>query len=157
LICQLIPFVGGPAYALLWGVLRGGLCLVYLRRIRNHPASAGNVLAGFGPTFVQLLLAGFLTSLLGGVALACCLVLPGVYLLVAWTFSVPLVADQRLEFWSAMELSRKVVSRVWFEMFGLLVLVFLPVIATTLFVQIKLASMVFPVVSEAMSGGPPDL
>ena len=69
--------------------------------------------AGFSFGFVQLMLAGFLTGLLTMIGLACCLVLPGLYLFVAWVFSVPLVADKRLEFWSAMELSRKTVTRVW--------------------------------------------
>jgi len=31
---------------------------------------------------------------------------------------VPLVMDQRLDFWSAMELSRKVVTRHWWKLFG---------------------------------------
>ena len=90
------------------------------------------------------------------IGLCCCLVLPGLYLFVAWVFSVPLVADRRLEFWSAMELSRKVVTRVWFEMFGLVVLAFLPVILTYIFVQIRIRCAVFPAIQELMTSGPPD-
>ena len=82
--------------------------------------------------------------------------LPGLYLFVAWIFSVPLVADKRLEFWSAMELSRKVVTRVWFEMFGLVVLAFLPVILTYIFVQVRISFVAFPVMQDMMNSGPPD-
>jgi hypothetical protein len=153
---QFIPLAGGLVNWLIHGVLYGGLYLIFLNRIRARAASVGEVFAGFSFGFVQLMLAGVLTELLTKIGLACCLVLPGLYLFVAWIFSVPLVADRRLEFWSAMELSRKVVTRVWFEMFGLLVLAFLPVILTYLFVQFRIASAAYPTVQSLMTSGPPD-
>lgn len=36
-------------------------------------------------------------------------------------------------FWSAMELSRKVVTRVWFEVFVLLIIAFLPLVVFQVF------------------------
>ena len=155
-ICQFIPLAGSLANWLLHGVLYGGLYLIFLNRIRGRAASIGEVFAGFSFGFVQLMLAGLLTELLTMVGLACCLVLPGLYLFVAWTFSIPLVADKRLEFWSAMELSRKVVTRVWFEMFGLLLVAFLPVILTYIFVQIRISGAAYPFVKDLMTSGPPD-
>jgi len=106
--------------------------------------------------FAQLMLAGFLTKLLTVIGLCCCLVLPGLYLFVAWIFSVPLVADKRLEFWSAMELSRKVVTRVWFEMFALLFVAFLPVILAYIFVQVRIFWTAYPAIQDLMVAGPPD-
>jgi hypothetical protein len=38
--------------------------------------------------------------------------------MIAWMFTLPLVMDKRLDFWSAMELSRKVVTKHWFKFFG---------------------------------------
>jgi uncharacterized membrane protein len=154
--CQFIPLVGGIVNWLLQGVLLGGVYLVFLNRIRGQPASVGDAFTGFSVGFAQLMLTGLLTRLLGMLGLVCCLVLPGIYLLVAWTFSVPLVADKRLEFWSAMELSRKVVTRVWFEVLGLLIVAFLPVILANVFVQIRLALTIFPAMQDLMTGGPPD-
>ena len=113
--------------------------MIFLNRIRGRPVSVGDVFAGFSLGFVQLMLVGFLTELLTMVGLSCCLVLPGLYLFVAWIFGVPLVADKRLEFWSAMELSRKVVTRVWFQTFGLALIAFLPVILTYILVQIRVS------------------
>jgi uncharacterized membrane protein len=130
--------------------------LIFLNRIRGRPVSIGDVFAGFSLGFVQLMLVGLLTKLLTIIGLWCCLVLPGLYLLVAWVFSVPLVADKRLEFWSAMELSRKVVTRVWFETFGLMLLAFVPVILTYIFVQVRISYAVFPVIQDLMNSGPPD-
>src|SRR5882672_3488557 len=100
LIIQLIPVVG-MFYPVIWGVLYGGLYLVFLNRIRGRPASVGDVFAGFSAIFAQLLLAGFVSAVLTVIGLLpCCLIVPGLFLFVAWIFSVPLVADKRLEFWS---------------------------------------------------------
>ena len=77
--------------------------------------------------------------------------------MVAWVFSVPLVADKRLEFWSAMELSRKVVTRVWFEMFGLILLIFLPVILASIFAQVAMSSASPSTLWDLTSSGTPDL
>ncbi len=154
--CQFIPLIGGIINWLIYGVLYGGVYLIFLNRIRGRPVSIGDVFPGFSLGFVQLMLVGFVTQLLTIIGLACCLVLPGLYLFVAWVFSVPLVADKRLEFWSAMELSRKVVTRVWFETFGLVLLAFLPVILTYIIVQVVVSYAVFPAVQDLMHSGPPD-
>ncbi len=45
------------------------------------------------------------------------LIIPGIYLSIAYTFTLPLVADKGLGFWEAMELSRKAVSKRWFKFF----------------------------------------
>ena len=154
--CQFIPLIGGIINWLIYGVLYGGLYLIFLNRIRGRPASVGDVFAGFSLGFAQLMLVGFLTKLLTMFGLSCCLVLPGLYLFVAWMFSVPLVADKRLEFWSAMELSRKVVTRVWFETFGLVILAFLPVILTYILVQARVSLAVFHLIQDMLNSGPPD-
>jgi uncharacterized membrane protein len=43
------------------------------------------------------------------------------YLGTCWIFSLPLVADKGMSFWSAICLSMRVVNRHWFSMFALLV------------------------------------
>ena len=42
------------------------------------------------------------------------LVIPGIYLTVAYLFAPYLIVDKNLDFWPAMELSRKKVNRHWF-------------------------------------------
>jgi hypothetical protein len=147
--------VAGVICWLIHGVIYGGLYLVFLKRIRGQPASVGDTFAGFGLAFAQLMLAGVVSSLLSWIGFCCC-ILPTLYLMVAWVFSVPLVADKRLEFWSAMELSRKVVTRVWFEMFGLMLLIFLPVILASIFAQIKMPAAPSSI-WDLISSGTPDL
>lgn len=115
-----LPWIGPVIGLILGGPMMGGLFALYLKRIRGQPATFGDAFAGFS-LFVPLMLAQIVSGLLTGLGLLLC-VLPGIYLGVSWVFVLPLVMDKRLEFWPAMELSRKVVSRHWWQMFGLLIL-----------------------------------
>ena len=148
LVMAFFPFIGGIVYLLLSGVTSGGLYLACVRRMRGEPVGVGNVFDGFRLCFVQLMLAGALTQLLAQLGLMLCL-LPGVYFFVAWKFALPLVADKRLEFWSAMELSRKVVTRVWFEVCVLLLVAFLPFLVAQAFMSVKLYALVMATFREA--------
>lgn len=127
-LVEMVPLLGGMTWLVVSGVLYGGLCLVFLKRIRGEPTTPSEVFSGFNLAFGQLVLAGVVVHLLSAIGLICLCIVPGLFFLVAWIFAVPLVADKRLEFWSAMELSRKVVTRVWFPVFLLLVISLLPVI-----------------------------
>ena len=51
------------------------------------------------------------------------LVLPGIYLLFAYMFSMHLVVEKNMPAWRALETSRKVITKVWFRFFGLYVLI----------------------------------
>jgi hypothetical protein len=59
--------------------------------------------------FVLLMLLLFLVSL--------------IYITVIYIFSQMLIIDRRLGFWQAMEMSRKVVKKQWFSVFGLLLII----------------------------------
>jgi len=97
----------------------GSLYYFLLKLIRGERAEFGDAFAGFSLAFLQLFLAGLVSSLLTCAGLLLCL-LPGIYLAVAWVFALPLVVDKKMDFWPAMELSRKVVHRHWWVLFGLL-------------------------------------
>jgi hypothetical protein len=156
-LCQSFP-PAGMVYLVLHGVFYGGLSMVFLSRLRGQPASVGDVFGGFRRGFAQLLLAGCVSFLLSWVASCCCMIVPGVYLFVAWLFCVPLVADRGLEFWSAMELSRRTVTRAWFQVFALFVLAFLPTLLMFLFIEVKVTMAMFPVMQSLFAAGAsPDL
>jgi hypothetical protein len=143
-----LPFIGGILHLLFSGVVTGGLYLACLRRMRGEPASVGSIFDGFKLCFVQLMLVGTISSVLTSLSSLLC-ALPWVYFKVAWIFALPLVADKRIEFWSAMELSRKIATRVWFPMFLLLVLVFLPFIAVQILTGVKLGMYFWGTFREA--------
>ena len=121
-----VPILGPLMHWLLSGILMGGLYRLYLKCIRGEEVSLGDAFSGFTTSPTQLMLAGLVAMLLTEIGFVCCFIIPGIYLMVGWTFSVPLVADKNLEFWSAMESSRKVVTQRWLKVCGLLFLAFLP-------------------------------
>jgi hypothetical protein len=122
-----VPIVGPLAALAFNAVIMGGFYLACLRRQRGESVTATEVLSGFTGSFGQLLLTGLVAALLTELS-ACCLLLPAIYLGVAWAFANVLVADRKMFFWSAMELSRKIVTKVWFEAFVLILLTFLPLV-----------------------------
>ena len=45
------------------------------------------------------------------------LIIPGIYLSIAYMFTLPLIIEKNMDFWQAMETSRKAVSQHWFKLF----------------------------------------
>jgi len=151
--------LGFPFAILSWvfdGALYGGMFLLILKRVRGQPAVLGDVFAGFKGAFLQLVLAGVVSSFLSSLGICVCVV-GWVYLVVAWVFCVPLVADKQIEFWTAMEVSRRVVTRAWFAMLILLVLAFLPFLVAHLLAQAKVFSFTYPIMRETMAATQPDI
>ena len=105
---------------LLSGPLMGGLYLYFLKKIRREEAGVETAFTGFRQPFPHLVIGNFLAGLLTGLGFLC-LILPGIYLLVAWILVIPLIVDQRLEFWPAMQLSRKIISKHWWKFLGFLI------------------------------------
>ncbi len=89
------------------------------------------VLPGYALIFIGTLMAdrseavGVMTSLFGVLLM----LPPAIYLGVSWAFTAPLIIDKGLDFWPAMELSRKVVAGQFFKVFGLVFLCGLIVMA----------------------------
>lgn len=103
------------------GVFYGGLYHYYLLKIRGQPAGIGDAFAGFTRAFAPLMLAGVMVYLLTSVGLLL-LVLPGIYLMIAYLFTYLLIIDRKLGFWTAMEVSRRVITKQWWRVLGLALL-----------------------------------
>ncbi len=104
---------------LLGGPLMGGLYLHFLRKIRGEHVRVETAFSGFSNSFLHLVLASFVTGVLTTLGFIC-LILPGIYLFVAWFFTLPLVIDKQLDFWPAMRLSRQTISKHWWKFLGFL-------------------------------------
>ncbi|MCX7887007.1 MAG: glycerophosphoryl diester phosphodiesterase membrane domain-containing protein, partial [Verrucomicrobiae bacterium] len=102
--------LGGPMF--------GGLYAMFLKKKRGQPITFGDAFVGFN-LFVPLMLAYIVMGLLCSLGFLFC-ILPGIYLAVAWLFTLPLVIDKKLDFWAAMELSRKMVNKHWWGILGFL-------------------------------------
>ena len=111
-------FFASPLFG---GLLSGGFYYYFLLKIRGQPTTLGDLFAGFTKAFLTLLVASLVISLFIFVGLFC-LVLPGIYLAVAYPFAYILAVDKGLGFWESMETSRKVITAQWWRVFGLLLL-----------------------------------
>ena len=113
-------------------VFWGGLDWLFLKLARGEKAELSDSFAGFSLAFLPLMLFSLVAQMLVGVGFLLC-ILPGIYLTVAWLlFPALLIIDKRLDFWPAMELSRKVVTRHWWQLFGLFLLCLLLCLVGTL-------------------------
>lgn len=104
-------------------VLMAGFLIVAFKILKQQATSFNDFFQGFN-NFLPI----FLTSLLVGIFVFLgflVLILPGIFLAVAYAFSIPFVVGRRFDFWEAMESSRKVISKNWFSMFGFLFVLFL--------------------------------
>lgn len=107
-----IPVAG----LLLNGLLVGGLQLYYLKRMRGQPAEFGDCFVGFQMMTGALIIGSLLVSVFTVVGFFL-LILPGIYVLVAYLFTFLLILDHRMDFWPAMEVSRRVITKNWFMVF----------------------------------------
>jgi len=119
-----IPYIGPLISLIVSGPVIGGVFLLYLKKVRGEPAMIGDMFSGFGPDF-GMLLAGYLVSVLLILAGLIFLIIPGIYFMVSYTFALPLIIDKKMDFWQAMELSRKMVGRHWWKVFGLIIVLLL--------------------------------
>ena len=115
-----IPYIGPVISLIIGGPMMGGLYALILKKIRGQSATLGDAFVGFSIAFVPLMLAHIVSGSLAMIGFLL-LIIPGIYLVIAWQFTLALVIDKKIDFWPAMELSRKVVSRHWWVFFGLLI------------------------------------
>jgi hypothetical protein len=138
-------------------VLMGGLDYMFVRRIRGEEVQIGDVFAGFNLAFLNLAMAGLVKWLLVSLGVILC-ILPGIYLAVGYVFALPLVIDKKMEFWPAMEVSRRVVHEHWWPMLALVVVLGLVAFVGFLacgigaLITVPLASAAFMYVYEDMFG-----
>ena len=113
----LAPVVGQLLSMAIQVVMFAGLAIVTWKQAQG----GGTVFADFFPdwrTTAQLVWCTIVGLLLIVIGLAF-LVLPGIYLLVAYTFSYLLIVDRRIGVWQALEGSRRVVNKHWWGVLGL--------------------------------------
>ncbi len=102
--------------------LYAGYGIVAFRLASGQPFQFNDFFRGFN-YFLPLFLASLASTLLVSIGLVLLLV-PGIYLAVAYMFTTFLVIDYRMEFWQAMETSRAIITRHWFSFFGFALVLF---------------------------------
>ena len=92
-----------------------------MRHANGKSVSAGEIFRHFGAV-LWLLLAYILMTILIFLGYAL-LVIPGIYLTLAYMYAMPLIVEKKMGIWQALETSRRAITRVWFRFFGLMLLV----------------------------------
>lgn len=123
LILQAVGWLGQLVSIIITGPLGAGWYIVSAKLLQRQTVQFGDFFAGFR-YFLPLVLYTVVASLLIMLGFVL-LIIPGVYLLVSYTFATLLILDRRLDFWQAMETSRKTVQRHWFGIFVFLLLLLL--------------------------------
>ena len=99
------------------------LFIMAMRHANNKSVSAGEVFRHFG-SIVSLFVAYILEVILIMIGFML-LVLPGIYLMFAYMYAMPLIIEKKMGPWHAMEVSRRALTRVWFRFFGFVWLILL--------------------------------
>ena len=105
-IVSIANFVLNPIFS-------AGYYIVALQIAKNRPIDFSDFFRGFNQ-FLQI----FLVYLIGNILIAIgflFFIIPGIYLAVAYVFSSLFVIEKKLSFWSALEASRKLITKKWFS------------------------------------------
>ena len=134
MICAVIlaMFLGGEPNAVVRQLTQGvvsalmtpftmGLQMMCVRRALGMPVSFSTAFSYF-PRAGVALGSALLVMLLTWVGMVM-LVIPGIYLMVAYSLTTQLVCDRELSAWDAMETSRSAITHKWWRVFGLHLLV----------------------------------
>jgi uncharacterized membrane protein len=124
-----------------------GLGLLGIRRAAGKDTPLSTLWESYSqfiPLAVMLVLMGLL--IVGGFFL---LVLPGIYLAVAYSFAPYLMIEKNMGVWEALETSRKAITTYWWRYFGLLLITVLLFIVGTIPLLIGLV-WVLPIMAIAI-------
>lgn len=110
--------------------LQAGLFYTAVRWVSDRPITLKHIFSGlpkiFSVFFAMLFM--FLMTMSGLVLL----VLPGIYLAVGYTLTLPLIIDRGMHPWEAMEASRKAIHKVWWQVFGIIIVMSLIMSVSTI-------------------------
>lgn len=110
---------------ILAGPLTAGFFYIIFNRIRGKEFYIGDIAKGF-EVIVAAVLADLLISVFAGIGFTL-LIIPGIIISAIYMFAFPLIIEKKMDFWQAMETSRKVVTKNIFELsiFMLVLYIFL--------------------------------
>ena len=94
-----------------------GIMMMGVKRSVDQPISFKMMFSYFGVT-ATVIIAGLLSTVFIWIGFLL-LIIPGLYLAIAYGLIIPLIADKKLSAWKAMEASRKAITKRWFKIFAL--------------------------------------
>lgn len=101
------------AVFLVAGPLNVGFFFIILEKIRGNPIRIGDISKGFN-FFVAAVLSNILVTFFFSVGLIFCII-PALIIAAIYLFVPIFIVEKNMDFWTAMEASRKVISKYLFE------------------------------------------
>ncbi len=129
-VAGVLVIVGEIANYIVSTVLTAGLMYMGVKRAARRQVGWKDVFSGFNVA-VKITIAMILQTILITVGMFL-LILPGIYLMVGYMMTLPLIIDQNMSPWQAMETSRKAIHKVWWKISGLYLVVSLIVMVSTI-------------------------
>ena len=98
-----------------------GIHILGMRHAEDRSIATGMTLRYFNkiPVLLGCYLLMMIMILIGLVLL----VIPGIYLMFAYMYAMPLIVEKNMSAWQALEVSRKAITKVWFRFVGLIFLI----------------------------------
>lgn len=110
--CAFIPVIGQGIIGLVLSLFSAGYIYVTTKILKNEKIDLGDFftpLSQWYPILVSAFIGGLLTIV--GFLLG---ILPGIYLEIAYLFSVQIILIENLSPWQSLETSRKLINKVFF-------------------------------------------
>lgn len=123
-VINLIPILGYIVGLIINPPLAAGYFIVANKIRKGEAYTFNNFFDGFKINLGNLIVVSVLTGVFSFIGTLFC-ILPGIYLTVAYSIATPILLFLNLEFWDAMEASRKVVSKNFFSWLGFFIVVWL--------------------------------
>jgi uncharacterized membrane protein len=117
-----LAMFGSILFSALAAPLYVGYSIAAFKIISGQPFQFSDFFKGFN-YFLPLFLSSLACTLIVTVGLL--LVIPGIYFAIGYMLVTFLIIDHRMEFWQAMETSRKIVTKNWFGFFVFALVLFL--------------------------------
>lgn len=117
----LVSTIGELTGSALSALFTAGLMYMGVKRATGRKVIWKDVFSGFEVS-AKILIAVFLQMLLVTIGFVL-LILPGIYLMIGYLLTFPLIIDKKMSPWQAMEASRKAIHTVWWKIFGLYLLI----------------------------------
>jgi uncharacterized membrane protein len=115
-----LPLVGNAVQLAVSAPFAAGVLWVVLRRAAGRTVEFDDLFTPFRhvPSLVGVALLTWALTTIGFLLL----IIPGIYLAVAYVLAVPVLIDRGVSPWQALETSRRVVTRCWWRMLATLLL-----------------------------------
>ncbi len=139
-VLHAVPLLNWLVSAAVTAPLMMGNFIVAAKLLHRQTPEFRDFFAGFS-FFWPLFLVSLIGSIVVGIGMML-LIIPGIYLTVGYLFASCLVVDRRLDFWPAMEMSRRTVTPLWFGFFTFMLILIVTNLAGALLLGLGLLASI---------------